>query len=99
VKNIALSATVKASSQWTDSPAKAAIDGKLGGYITDTSGDERLEWSAYATGVGSWITLSWPTAQAFNQIVLYDRPNTIDQVRLLLRPPSSPLRFLLPLFD
>ncbi|GAA5897105.1 hypothetical protein JCM6882_001792 [Rhodosporidiobolus microsporus] len=73
-------ATATASSEWDTSPASAVKDGKLGGYISDTEGDESVEWSSYGEGVGAWVTLKWATPVVFNQIVLFDRPNTVDQV-------------------
>ena len=29
---------------------------------------------------GSWLKLTWTTAQTMNKVVLYDRPNADDQV-------------------
>ena len=31
-------------------------------------------------GAGSWLKLTWTTPQTFDTIVLYDRPNTNDQI-------------------
>ncbi|GAA6040009.1 hypothetical protein JCM8097_004736 [Rhodosporidiobolus ruineniae] len=78
--DLALRATATASSQWTQSPASAAIDGVVGGYVTDKQGDETKEWQSYTEGVGAWIRLDWPTAVSFNQVQLWDRPNTQDQI-------------------
>ncbi|GAA5860490.1 hypothetical protein JCM8547_000320 [Rhodosporidiobolus lusitaniae] len=79
-KNLALTATAQASSEWDTSPASAVNDGKIGGYLSDTEGDESQEWSSYTETAGAWVTLSWPSSVSFNQVVLYDRPNDLDQV-------------------
>ena len=76
--NIAPSATVAASSQNTSTgqSASSAIDGVVDGY----PGNYTHEWATNGGGAGSWLKLTWSTAQTVQQVVLYDRPNTADQI-------------------
>jgi hypothetical protein len=43
-------------------------------------GDATKEWATAGGGAGSWLKLSWSSAQSVNKIVLYDRPNLNDQI-------------------
>ena len=76
--NLALSAAAAASSQnsSTGQTAAKAIDGVIGGY----PGNSTVEWATDGGGAGSWLKLTWSTAQTFDTIVLYDRPNLSDQI-------------------
>jgi LmbE family N-acetylglucosaminyl deacetylase len=76
--NIAPQAPVTASSQnmSTDQTAAKAIDGVIDGY----PGDYTKEWATVNGGAGSWLKLTWSSPQTINKVVLYDRPNTDDQV-------------------
>ena len=76
--NLALSATATASSQTTSTgqTAAKAIDGAVGGY----PGNYMEEWATNGGKAGSWLSLTWATAQTFDTIVLYDRPNLSDQI-------------------
>ena len=76
--DLALSATATASSQNTSTgqTAAKAIDGVIDGY----PGDHTREWATNGGGAGSWLKLAWSSAQTFNTIVLYDRPNLSDQI-------------------
>jgi LmbE family N-acetylglucosaminyl deacetylase len=74
--NIAGSAVVQASSQDPTQPALAAVDGVVGGYPDDSAN----EWSTLGGGAGSWLSLSWASPVVLDQVVLFDRPNTADQV-------------------
>jgi uncharacterized repeat protein (TIGR01451 family) len=77
--NIANQATVTASSQNTanDQGAGKAVDGYTdGGPI----GDPTHEWATNGDKAGSWLKLTWNSAQAINHVVLYDRPNGNDQI-------------------
>jgi LmbE family N-acetylglucosaminyl deacetylase len=76
--DLALSATATASSQNTSTGqlASSAIDGVVDGY----PGDYTKEWATVGGGAGSWLKLTWTSAQTFNTIVLYDRPNLNDQI-------------------
>ncbi|MBI5897272.1 MAG: discoidin domain-containing protein [Desulfobacterales bacterium] len=77
--NIALMATATASSQAkaTYSAAKA-IDGCTDGY----PGDSTCEWIAKYTEVkvGAWLQLTWSSPQVIDRMVLFDRPNSNDQI-------------------
>jgi hypothetical protein len=77
--NVARLATVTASSQNTSTgqTAAKAIDGYTDGYPSGTSSHE---WATVGEKTGAWIQLTWPTAQNVKKIVLYDRPNTNDQI-------------------
>lgn len=77
--NIALSAAASASSQAKSIYSAAeAIDGCTDGY----PGDSTCEWIAKYTQpkVGSWLQLDWATPRVIDRIVLYDRPNSSDQI-------------------
>ncbi|MFZ1987407.1 MAG: PKD domain-containing protein, partial [Desulfatitalea sp.] len=77
--NIAPLATATASSQANSSYSAAqAIDDCTDGY----PGDSTCEWIAKYTlvKVGAWLQLTWPSPQVIDRIVLYDRPNTSDQI-------------------
>jgi alpha-glucosidase (family GH31 glycosyl hydrolase) len=73
--NVAATATVTASGSEGGYTAEGSVDGIVGGY----PGDKSQEWSAGAT-IGAWLRLDWNTPQTVDRIVLYDRPNTVDQV-------------------
>ena len=75
--NIALNATATASSGSTDQGAANAIDGIVGGY---SDGSYTQEWASNHEGAGAWITLTWTTAKSVAEVILYDRPNSADQI-------------------
>src|SRR5208282_2748837 len=60
----------------TGQTAAKAIDGAVGGY----PGNSMQEWATAGGKAGSWLNLAWGTAQTFDTIVLYDRPNLNDQI-------------------
>jgi hypothetical protein len=76
--NIAPLATVTASSQYTSTGqlATKAVDGIVDGY----PGDYTREWATVGQGAGAWIRLAWGTPYTLDRVVLYDRPNSNDQV-------------------
>jgi LmbE family N-acetylglucosaminyl deacetylase len=76
--DLALSAVATASSQntGTGQTAAKAIDGVIGGY----PGVSTAEWATDGGGAGSWLKLTWSSPQTFSTIVLYDRPNSSDQI-------------------
>jgi hypothetical protein len=76
--NIAPLATVTASSQNTSTGQSAtkAVDGILDGY----PGDYTREWATVGQGAGAWIRLAWGAPYTLDHVVLYDRPNSNDQV-------------------
>jgi hypothetical protein len=75
---VAPTATATASSQNTSTgqTANKAIDGSTSGYPADST----REWATVGGGAGSWLQLTWTTPQTLDRIVLYDRPNTADQI-------------------
>jgi len=76
--NVAGTATDTASSENPADGQTAAktVDGVVDGY----PGDYTKEWATRGGISGSWLQLSWPTPVTVNSAVLYDRPNTDDQV-------------------
>jgi LmbE family N-acetylglucosaminyl deacetylase len=76
--NVAPLAVVSASSQSssTSQTAVKAVDGSALGYPDDYT----REWATAGGGVGSWLKLSWSSPYVLSSVVLYDRPNTADQV-------------------
>ncbi|HET7531139.1 MAG TPA: PKD domain-containing protein, partial [Mycobacteriales bacterium] len=76
--DVAMLATATASSQTasTGQTADKAIDGVVDGY----PGNYSREWATNGGGAGSWLTLTWGSAQTLSQIVLHDRPNSSDQI-------------------
>ncbi|MEV7638275.1 PIG-L family deacetylase [Pseudarthrobacter enclensis] len=76
--NTAAAATVTANSQNTSTgqTATKAIDGVIAGYPADST----REWATAGGKAGSYLNLSFPSAVNLNKVVLYDRPNTSDQI-------------------
>jgi hypothetical protein len=74
--DLARTATATASSAASGQGAAKAIDGVISGYPADSS----KEWATNGGKAGSWLKLTWTTAQTIDTIVLYDRPNTSDQI-------------------
>lgn len=73
--NVAPSATATASSSYSGYSPAAVKDGVVSGYPTDAS----KEWASNGQGVGAWLRLTWSSAQTLGKVVLYDRPNNVDQ--------------------
>jgi hypothetical protein len=75
--NIAGGALVTASAEnrQTGQLATKAVDGVVAGY----PGDYTKEWEAPGGKAGSWLLLKWAAAATIDKVVLYDRPNTVDQ--------------------
>lgn len=76
--NLAGSATVVASSQSTSTAQTAdkAVDGVIDGY----PGVASAEWATNGGRTGSTLRLTWAAPVSIGRLVLYDRPNTDDQV-------------------
>jgi hypothetical protein len=76
--NIAAQATVTASSQTTGTGqlATKAVDGVIDGW----PGDYTREWATSGKGAGAWLKLAWTSPVVISRIVLYDRPNSNDQI-------------------
>ena len=77
--NLALTSTVTASTQNTSTAQTAVkvIDNNTTGY---PAADYSHEWATLGQGAGAWVKLTWTGAQTIGKIVLYDRPNTTDQI-------------------
>jgi hypothetical protein len=78
LQNVARTATASASSEspGTQQTANKAIDGVIAGY----PGDYTREWATNGGRAGSWLTLTWSSPVTLSRVVLYDRPNTADQI-------------------
>ena len=76
--NIASLATVTASSENTATGQLAvkAVDGVADGF----PGDYTKEWATLKEKSGAWLQLTWPSSYLVDRIILYDRPNTGDQI-------------------
>ena len=76
--NLARTATVSASSEnpGTGQTAVKAVDGVPDGY----PGDYSREWATQDGKAGSWLQLGWSSPVTLDRVVLYDRPNTGDQI-------------------
>lgn len=76
--NIAGQATVVASSQNAADAQLAvkAVDGVISGY----PGDYTREWATQGEKAGAWIELRWNDPMVIDHVVLYDRPNSDDQI-------------------
>jgi hypothetical protein len=76
--NIAPAAAVTASSEniSTGQLAIKAVDGVVAGYPKNPA----AEWATMGELAGAWIQLNWARPYVVKQIVIYDRPNTTDQV-------------------
>ncbi|GAA5970606.1 hypothetical protein JCM11641_007368 [Rhodosporidiobolus odoratus] len=81
--NLARRAKATASSSYSVSPAPGAIDGIVGGlHDGGKTGNPRQEWVAYhQTGRGAWFQLDWSDDVTLNQIVIYDRINSVDNIQ------------------
>ncbi len=76
-RNVALEAAVSASS---DSPAAQHAGKAVDDAVAGAPVRPHQEWATRGGRAGSWISLSWSTPQLLKEVVLYDRPNSKDQV-------------------
>ncbi len=74
--NLTTSAQASASSSEQGHTPQGAIDGLVGGYPVNPN----QEWSANHETVGASLELTWDKPRKVSKIVLFDRPNRIDQV-------------------
>ena len=76
--NIAALAAVTASSEnvSTDQQAVKAVDGVVDGW----PGDYTREWATLGETTGAFLTLAWSSAYTIDHVVLYDRPNGVEQI-------------------
>jgi hypothetical protein len=75
--NIAYYAQITASSTHPDYNLESLIDGVVDGY----PGDISKEWTSFAEKDTAMVRLTWNSPQKINKIWLFDRPNTLDQVK------------------
>lgn len=78
--NLALGATATASTANPSQGASKAIDGLTKGYKEDGTGSPAAEWATNREGLGATITLRWPSPVIVSAVVLYDRPNSVDEI-------------------
>lgn len=76
--NLASLATVQVSTENINSGQLGvrAVDGIVDGYPND----RQKEWATVGQTEGAWIQLSWTVPQSVSKVVLYDRPNEIDNI-------------------
>lgn len=75
--NLAASARITASSSEHGHVPESAVDGLLGGYPANPA----QEWSANRETAGAWLELAWDKPQKVSRVLLFDRPNLVDQVK------------------
>ena len=67
--------------QSSDTPETGQLGSKaIDGILNSIPGDYDNEWATVAGKYGSWIELTFPESVTIDKVVLYDRPNTDDQV-------------------
>jgi LmbE family N-acetylglucosaminyl deacetylase len=74
--NVAPLGTATASSEAEGQGASKAIDGIVGGYPANPF----AEWASEGGKAGSWLSLKWSKSYLLDHVVLYDRPNSDDQI-------------------
>jgi hypothetical protein len=74
--NVARMATVRASSAHAGSTPEGAVDGIVEGAQNDIS----REWVSQGESASAMIRLSWLDEQLVDRVLLFDRPNKIDQI-------------------
>lgn len=88
-QNVARLATITSSSQniATNQQASKAIDNWSGGsWVAGTwvygkdRPDTSREWATTLGKAGSWIEAKWAGPHEINKVVLYDRPNAVDNI-------------------
>ena len=70
--------TVTASTQ--DIAAGQGVDNIIDGSTLGYPVDDSAEWSTIGGHAGSWAQITWASPVTINRVVLYDRPNTDDQI-------------------
>lgn len=80
--NITRLGTITASSQNSASNQQASkiADGYVNGFLAGFQQDYTREWATNGGKAGSWVNVAWASQHTLNKIVLYDRPNSDDQV-------------------
>ena len=75
-ENFAREATVTVSSTHPDYSSAGATDGVVGGY----PGDIHQEWASKGESDTAMLRLTWSAPQTISRVLLFDRPNDLDQV-------------------
>lgn len=67
-----------------DQSCEKAVDGIADGYAIGLAENHtrfpHAEWVTDSEGVGAWLNLDFSSDKVISKIVLYDRPNTNDQI-------------------
>ena len=74
--NVALDATVTASSTENGYNSNSVNDGEADGYPNNAT----AEWSSNGEKAGATVRLHWTKTQTVDRVVLFDRPNATDNV-------------------
>lgn len=74
--NLATTARISASSTEGGYSPEAAVDGIVDGY----PGSPAQEWAADRQTAGARLELRWDKPQKVSRLLLFDRPNGVDQV-------------------
>jgi hypothetical protein len=75
--NVAPFATIAASSTHPECTVDGAVDATVAPVENP---DNASEWAAHAEGPGAWIRFTWRTPVDVGRVILFDRPNALDQV-------------------
>jgi hypothetical protein len=76
-ENIAPEAIVSVSSVHPDYKSSAAVDGAVDGFPRNMN----REWASKGEQDTATLRLTWSTPEKIDRIWLFDRPNTLDQVK------------------
>ncbi|GAA5824582.1 hypothetical protein JCM11251_000484 [Rhodosporidiobolus azoricus] len=79
-QDLAVNATASASSYALGQGPEKAIDTWVDGYKEAGNGHPYEEWASFNGGAGTTFTLIWPSSVTVDAVVLYDRPNSADQL-------------------
>lgn len=75
-ENLARDATITVSSTHPDYSAAGATDGVVDGF----PGDIHHEWASNGESDTAMLRLTWSAPQTISRVVLFDRPNNLDQI-------------------
>ncbi len=74
--NIAPKAEITVSSVHQGYSSKALVNEVVDGYPSQTS----AEWASNGGKSGAWVKLEWEKKHKVDRVLLFDRPNALDQV-------------------
>lgn len=76
--NLATLATVSVSSE-NSADAQTGLKA-VDGLVDGSPADYTKEWATRGELRGAWIRLTWNTTVSLSDVVLFDRPNTVDNI-------------------